>query len=157
MGTALNDQDMIVKEASLWEYAIAILTERITSLPKEAKDDLLELWTELTNASSKEECDEIRGAIQEILVPRLAGQVILKSPEKSGANTLAKRAEYLGKKIRDLRMKRDWTQEDLAKFAGLPQSHISRLESGKHSPSNATLQKIAKALGVKLSQIDYAE
>ncbi len=38
-----------------------------------------------------------------------------------------------------------WTQEDLAKRAGVRQETISRLETGKHSPNVATLDKIERA------------
>ena len=46
------------------------------------------------------------------------------------------------------------TQVELAEKSGIPQSHISRLESNKHSPSRATLKRIAKALKVDLSELD---
>lgn len=44
------------------------------------------------------------------------------------------------------------TQEELAKRMGTTQSVIARLESGKgkHSPTLATLQKYARALGCRL-------
>ena len=44
------------------------------------------------------------------------------------------------------------TQEELAKRIGTTQSAIARLESGKgkHSPSLATVQKYARALGCRL-------
>jgi len=44
------------------------------------------------------------------------------------------------------------TQEELAKRMGTTQSAIARLESGKgkHSPTLATLQKYARALGCHL-------
>ena len=44
------------------------------------------------------------------------------------------------------------TQQELAKRIGTTQSAIARLESGKgkHSPSLATLQKYARALGCRL-------
>lgn len=44
------------------------------------------------------------------------------------------------------------TQAQVAKRAGTTQSAIARLESGalKHSPSIATLQKYAKALGYRV-------
>ena len=62
--------------------------------------------------------------------------------------------DYVSKRIRELREKAGWTQEDLAQKTGLPQSHISRLENGKHSPAHATLEKIAAALGVGVGEID---
>jgi transcriptional regulator with XRE-family HTH domain len=48
------------------------------------------------------------------------------------------------------------TQEQLAAKSGLPQSHISRIENAKHSPSLATLQKIAAALGVPVERFDLS-
>jgi predicted transcriptional regulator len=46
------------------------------------------------------------------------------------------------------------TQEELATKAGIPQSHVCRLETGKHAPTYVTIQKVAKALRVKRSQLD---
>ncbi len=45
------------------------------------------------------------------------------------------------------------TQAVLAKKAGLDQVHIARLESGTHDPTLGTLQKFAKALGVKVGKL----
>jgi DNA-binding XRE family transcriptional regulator len=39
------------------------------------------------------------------------------------------------------------TQEQLAKRAGIRQETLSRIESGKHTPSLKTLKKIDRALG----------
>jgi DNA-binding XRE family transcriptional regulator len=39
------------------------------------------------------------------------------------------------------------TQQQLAKRAGIPQETLSRIESGKHSPTLKTLKKIDRALG----------
>ena len=49
------------------------------------------------------------------------------------------------------RMDNQLTQEELAKRAGTSHSQISRLESGRHLPSLATLGKIANALHLRLS------
>ncbi|MBL8822759.1 MAG: helix-turn-helix transcriptional regulator [Planctomycetia bacterium] len=38
------------------------------------------------------------------------------------------------------------TQEELAKLAGVRQETISRLESGKHSPTLRTLEKLDRVL-----------
>jgi len=42
------------------------------------------------------------------------------------------------------------SQEELAQRTGIPQSNLSRLESGKHSPTVAMLQKIATGLDCTL-------
>jgi len=48
------------------------------------------------------------------------------------------------------------TQQQLAEKAGLPQSHISRLEAGMHSPSHKTLEKIAAAMEIAMGDLDPA-
>ncbi|MCC6423844.1 MAG: helix-turn-helix transcriptional regulator [Phycisphaerales bacterium] len=62
--------------------------------------------------------------------------------------------EYVAQKVRQLRKQAKLTQVELAKKSGLPQSHISRIEAAKLSPSQATLEKIAKAMGRLLSDLD---
>jgi transcriptional regulator with XRE-family HTH domain len=59
-------------------------------------------------------------------------------------------------RIKDLRVNAHLTQEELAELSGLPQSHISRLESGKHSPSRITLEKLAQALNVGVEAFDLS-
>ena len=58
----------------------------------------------------------------------------------------------IGKIIAAHRKEKGVTQEELAKRMGTTQSAIARLESGKgkHSPTLATLQKYARALGCHL-------
>jgi transcriptional regulator with XRE-family HTH domain len=46
------------------------------------------------------------------------------------------------------------TQVELAQRSSLPQSHISRLEAGKHSPTQTTLEKLAQALDANLSDLE---
>ena len=43
------------------------------------------------------------------------------------------------------------SQEELAQRTGVKQSNISRFESGRHSPTVSTLQKIADGLGMSLN------
>ncbi len=152
-----KDKEGVIKGASLWEYALAILVDTIEHLPKESKDDLIQLMVELKNAGSKETVEEIKETMTEILLPSVVGEVVKGPMPKSGGDQLQKRSEHLGLKIKELRAKKSMTQEDLAELSGLPQSHISRLEAGKHSPSHMTLQKISKALGVTIHDIDYEE
>jgi ribosome-binding protein aMBF1 (putative translation factor) len=70
----------------------------------------------------------------------------------------AVKAEYLAlgpeyevvKTIIKERIKRGWSQTDLAQAIGSRQPVISRLERGGSNPSLQTLQKIAKALDLSL-------
>lgn len=65
------------------------------------------------------------------------------------------RSDYLAARVADMvqaaRLSQGLTQADLAKKLKTKQSAISRLESGMSSPSLSFLEKIAFALGFKLS------
>jgi len=49
-----------------------------------------------------------------------------------------------------LRIERGLTQEELARKAHMRQPHIARLESGRTTPSLATLRRVAEALDARL-------
>lgn len=53
--------------------------------------------------------------------------------------------------IIDKRLKKNMSQTELAKKVGTGQSAISRLESGSANPSMKLLQKVAIALGARLT------
>ena len=56
--------------------------------------------------------------------------------------------------LRELRERKDMSQLQLAKRAGVTQSYISDLEAGtKKNPSVAILKKLAKALGVPPTEL----
>ena len=55
--------------------------------------------------------------------------------------------------IKALRVEKDWTQGDLAKFAGVSLETIKRYENGKTNPTNDNLSKIANALGVEIKNL----
>jgi transcriptional regulator with XRE-family HTH domain len=59
----------------------------------------------------------------------------------------------LSMRLKRLRVGRQMSQEDLAKRAGLSREYIGRLETGHHDPSLSTLQKLAKALKVKVGEL----
>lgn len=64
----------------------------------------------------------------------------------------------LGAAIRRLRTEAGLSQEELAHRADLHPTWISHLETGRRNPSWSTMERIAEALGVKLSEIAaYAE
>src|SRR5205814_10645480 len=52
----------------------------------------------------------------------------------------------LGKKIRDLRLRRGMTVQQLAEASGLSKGFISQVENDRTSPSLATLRDLARAL-----------
>lgn len=59
----------------------------------------------------------------------------------------------LGWRVRQLRESRGWTQETLAGRAGLDRSYVAGIEAGLRNPSTKALAKLAKALGVTLSEL----
>ena len=59
--------------------------------------------------------------------------------------------ELLGQRIRALRATAGLTQQELGAQADVNYKYIGEIERGKQNPSLATLDKIASALGVKLS------
>ncbi len=74
----------------------------------------------------------------------------LKNPTvKTEYETLEPEYEVV-KTIINQRIKRGWSQTELAKAVGSRQPVISRLERGDGNPSLSTLQKIAKALDLSL-------
>ena len=64
--------------------------------------------------------------------------------------TVSKR---IGKNIRKIREEKRITQEELAGNAGLNRAYIGYIERGERNPSTETLEKVAKALRVQLSQL----
>jgi transcriptional regulator with XRE-family HTH domain len=71
---------------------------------------------------------------------------VTSDPSEHGEG-LTKSIAFVSRRISEERTKAGLTQEELARRAGLPQSHISRLETGKRSPSHVTIEKIAAAFG----------
>lgn len=61
--------------------------------------------------------------------------------------------ELLGRRLRELRKKRDLTIERLAEIAAVGEKYLGDIERGKENPTIGTLEKLASALSVKLRQI----
>ena len=59
----------------------------------------------------------------------------------------------LAKKIKQIRVEKKLTQEIVAQRAKMPQSVIARLESGEHSVSLDTLNRVATALGKQVELV----
>ena len=54
----------------------------------------------------------------------------------------------IGRRLRELRIRRGLVIEDIARKTGLSRPYISQVETGKASPSLQTVEKLAQALGV---------
>ena len=93
--------------------------------------------------------DALERVVREILTqtPVAAVPLPLSGPRKVWA-------EVVGREIRRRRDEAGFTQTQLAERTGIPQSHISRLENAEHSANRYTLEKIAVALGVTVSELD---
>ena len=59
----------------------------------------------------------------------------------------------LGARVRQLREGKGLTQEGLADRAGLDRSYIAGIEAGLRNPSIRALARIAKGLGVSVSDV----
>lgn len=63
----------------------------------------------------------------------------------------------LGKKIRDLRLRRGLTVQQLAELTGLSKGFISQVENSRTSPSLATLQDLARSLETSVAYLVVEE
>jgi transcriptional regulator with XRE-family HTH domain len=59
----------------------------------------------------------------------------------------------LGETIKNLRLARHWTQDELAYRAKITAANISRIENGKHGPSTQLLESLAFVFGMKMYQL----
>lgn len=60
---------------------------------------------------------------------------------------------YVGDTLKDLRIRKAWTQEQLAEKAGLGKNTVNRIEGNRTEPRMPTLSKLAKALGVDPAEL----
>jgi len=63
----------------------------------------------------------------------------------------------LGRKIRDLRLRRGLTVQQLAEATGLSKGFVSQVENGRTSPSLATLSDLAKSLETSVAYLVVEE
>lgn len=139
--------------AAAFLTALAVVAERIRELPPADKRDLLEMTTALIAAESLEDEQAAIAGILEIVDPPAGGVRELPLPEQTSVELQAWMTQ-IGGKIKHAREAAGLTQEQLAAASGLQQSHICRLETGVHSPSHKTVEKIAAALGKPATDFD---
>ena len=56
--------------------------------------------------------------------------------------------------LRELRLRRLWSQRELARRAGVAEWTVIAAESGRRVPRLLTVRKIAEALGVDWAEVD---
>jgi transcriptional regulator with XRE-family HTH domain len=61
--------------------------------------------------------------------------------------------EQLGARIRSLRTKKGWSQEELAARCGLHRSHMGEIERGQSNVTMSTLISIVQTLEVSVSTL----
>ncbi len=59
----------------------------------------------------------------------------------------------LGQKIKDIRLKLGWTQEELAFKVGVDRSYMGFVERGEKNPTLSTMMKIARALKISVKDL----
>jgi transcriptional regulator with XRE-family HTH domain len=59
----------------------------------------------------------------------------------------------LGRRMRQLRESKVWTQETLAEHANIDRSYVAGIEAGLRNPSLKALNKIARGFGLTLSAL----
>jgi transcriptional regulator with XRE-family HTH domain len=59
----------------------------------------------------------------------------------------------VGRRIRELRHAKGWTQQLLADHAQIERSHLARLEEAKREPGLRVLERIATALSVEIEEL----
>lgn len=60
----------------------------------------------------------------------------------------------LGKKIKELRKAKGYTQQHLAELADIDDKHLSKIENGVHLPTYKTLKKLSEVLCFNLQDMD---
>jgi transcriptional regulator with XRE-family HTH domain len=62
-------------------------------------------------------------------------------------------ARVLGRNVRELRLARGLTQEDLEGLTGLKRSYISDMERGGRNPTVKAIQRLAEAFEVEPAEL----
>jgi XRE family transcriptional regulator, regulator of sulfur utilization len=75
------------------------------------------------------------------------------TPDDAAERELFATAITLGLEFRDARVAHGLTQVELAHLSGIPQADISRIERGAGNPTETTLQRLAAALGCRMTLV----
>lgn len=79
------------------------------------------------------------------LLPSLISNINVKSKA-----TITKR---FGKRVRELRLVRSWSQEEFASIDGLDRSYTGAIERGEQNPSLWIIARIADAFDISVAEL----
>lgn len=65
----------------------------------------------------------------------------------------SKTQEYRGKKLREIRERRNLSQEEVAKAVGISTTYYASMERGTKNPTESLLEKLCQVLKIKVSDI----
>lgn len=63
--------------------------------------------------------------------------------------------KFFGERVRELRKEQNLSQEKFALKIGMDRTYLASVESGKRNISIENIDKLAKGLGVKISELFY--
>jgi len=66
---------------------------------------------------------------------------------------MSESSQKLAENMRRIRTRKNMSQGDICRALGVDRAYISTIESGKQNPTLATVEKIAKALGVSVNEL----
>jgi transcriptional regulator with XRE-family HTH domain len=61
--------------------------------------------------------------------------------------------DRVAQRLQTLRTRRGWTQAELAAKAGISRGYLARLETARQDPTLTTLERLARALRVKVTRL----
>lgn len=153
-GEKVETRDVAVLMEAVFAFVVRG-ARRIAHLPAEELETLKRLGIAYAHASDKQRGEIMETIVEMVLPDDFVGGVAEKQqPSKETVDKVESWRLKIGDAIRKAREEADLTQVELAKKARIPQSHVSRLERGMHSPTHITISKIAKALKVKPEHLD---
>jgi len=79
------------------------------------------------------------------------------NPDTAAVKNNINYKELVGKKVRRLRLKAEFSQENLAERCGIFRTYLSRIESGAANPSIVVLVALANALCVNPHELFTAD
>ncbi len=147
---------MTASRSASRKHAAELQALKLLNLTKEEISHFCELQRLFQKSRDEQEKKEIIAALLEIINPDGNADVgnVESGVDRRTKEKVRRYHAKVGIEIRNRRIAKGLSQQQLAELAGIPQSHVSRLENGKHTPTHLTIQKLARALRTRPKMID---